>query len=550
MFLKNIGWSLFALVFLTAPACTKYLDKTNPDSEVDPDYWKNENSVRTYNWEFYNLFTGYGTGSSGDFYFSSFTDDQCPTGFTQFPVTTAASSGSWDFSMIRKANIMLARVNQVKMDDAAKKHWKGIAHFFRAFQYFKLVQVFGGVPFYNASFDVSDSTLIYKPRDSHQLVMDSVLADINFAVDNLRTTDLPNTVNRDVALALKARIALFEGTYRKYHTELSMPNADLYLSQAKDAAQKLMTSGAYTLATDYKTTYTSLDLSGDKEMILYKQYVSGYLAHSVIGWTNSTSLMAGLTKAAVESYVCSDGLPIGLSPLYKGDGSIQSLRMNRDKRLLATIDTFLTYNGSLVSGLNSNTGYRPSKFLQPLDPNQQSGQNTTDAPLFWLAEVYLNYAEACAELDQLGKYTIVQADLDQSVNRLRQRAGIPPLVLNGTQAVGFVDPKKDADVTPLVWELRRERRVEFMMDGFRFQDLMRWKRGVYMDSQKNPDSFLGAKVPDNGKVTRNAAGYITPYPPASIRIFTDPKNYLSAVPTSQILLYPQSIQAAMQNPGW
>src|ERR1700743_409403 len=195
---KNIHRLLIPLAILVLPACTKYLNKTNPDTEVDPSYWRDENSVRTYNWEFYNLFIGFGNGTAtGDFYFSTFTDDQISATFSQYPVTTAATSGDWTFAMIRKANIMLQRIDGVDMDSTAKNHWKGIAHFFRAFQYFKLVQEFGGVPFYNQSLDISDSLDIYKPRDSHQLVMDSVVADINFAVANLRVVDLPNTVNRD-----------------------------------------------------------------------------------------------------------------------------------------------------------------------------------------------------------------------------------------------------------------------------------------------------------------------------------------------------------------
>ncbi len=547
---KNICRLLLPFLVFALPACTKYLNKTNPDTEVDPTYWTDENSVRTYGWQFYNMFPGFGNGTTtGDFYFTDFTDDQLAPAFTQYPVTTNPTNSAWDFSMVRAANILLERIDGVDMDTTAKNHWKGIGHFFRALQYFRLVQNFGGVPFYGSSFDVGDTALVYKPRDSHQLVMDSVLADINFAVNNLRIVDLANTVNRDVALALKARICLFEGTYRKYHTELSIPAADQYLQAAKDAANQLMTSGTYSLAADYRTSYSSLDLSTDKEMILFKQYATGYLSHSVIGYTNGTSVMSGPTRAAVESYVCTDGLPIQLSPLYKGDASIQSLRMNRDRRLLETIDTFLTYSGSLVAGLSSSTGYRPSKFLQPADV-QQSPYNTTDAPLFWLAEVYLNYAEACAELDQMGKYSMVQSDLDQSVNKLRQRAGIQPLVLSGPQAVGFVDPAKDADVTSLIWELRRERRVELMMDGFRYQDLMRWKKGTNMDSQLNPNSWLGARVSPNGSINLNPQGYIMPYTTGTERVFTDPKDYLSAVPTSQILLYPQAIQASMQNPGW
>ena len=155
----------------------------------------------------------------------------------------------------------------------------------------------------------------------------------------------------------------------------------------------------------------------------------------------------------------------------------------------------------------------------------------------------------------MGKYTISQADLDMSINKLRARAGVARLEYTSGQNVAingtvFIDPKKDVDVTSLLWEVRRERRSELMMDGFRFQDLMRWKKGGYLDSQTNPDSYLGAKVPVNGSVRLNAQGYIMPYTIAQQRVFTDPKNYLSAVPTSQILLYPPSVQTTMQNPGW
>ena len=552
----------FLLIILLSTACKKYVDVTNPDTLVDPDYWKNENSVRTYSWEFYNMFPGFGNTSllNGDFYFPTLTDDQAAATFTQFPTSTASSNADWSFSNIRKANIMLERIDGVSMPDEAKNHWKGVARFFRAFQYFKLVQTFGGVPFYNQSLDIEDTTAIYKARDSHQLVMDSVLADINFAVANIRQKDLDNTVNKDVALALKSRIALFEGTYRKYHTELSLPDAEKYLQEAKSAAEILVNSSAYTLNPNYQTIYNSDNLAGNKEIILYKRYESGLLQHSLIAYNYSSTAMNGLSKSAVESYVADDGLPINLSPRYQGDADIFKVVTNRDKRLKLTIDTtYLYYIGHVKNSLTSSTGYRPTKFLP--DTNKiktiPTAINTaiTDAPIFWLAEVYLNYAEAAAELDQMGKYAFTQADLDKTINKLRVRAGVAKLeyvagqqtAVNGTT---FVDPKKDADVTSLIWEIRRERRSELMMDGFRVQDVLRWKKGKYLDSNINPDSFLGAKVPANGTVRLNAQGYIMPYPATSIRVFTDPKNYLSAIPTSQILLYPSSIQTTMQNPGW
>ena len=553
--------SLFLGLIICTSSCKKYVDVTNPDTLTDPAYWKNENSVRSYNWEFYNMFTGFGNGSStsGDFYFPTLTDDQAASTFTQFPQTTASSNGDWSYANVRKANIMLERIDGVAMSDESKNHWKGVARFFRAFQYFKLVQSFGGVPWISRSLDLSDSTVIYKPRDSRQLVMDSVLEDINFAVANLRVKDLDNTINKDVALALKSRICLYEGTYRKYHTELNIPDAEKFLQQSKDASLSLI-NGTYTLSPNYQATYNSDNLAGNKEIILYKRYEAGLLQHSLIAYNYSSTAMNGLSKAAVESYVAIDGLPISLSPLYQGDADIFKVVADRDKRLKLTIDTtYLYYIGHVKSSLTSSTGYRPTKFLP--DTNKlktiPTAINTgiTDAPLFWLAEIYLNYGEACAELDQMGKYTISQADLDMSINKLRARAGVARLEYTSGQNVAingtvFIDPKKDVDVTSLLWEVRRERRSELMMDGFRFQDLMRWKKGGYLDSQTNPDSYLGAKVPVNGSVRLNAQGYIMPYTIAQQRVFTDPKNYLSAVPTSQILLYPPSVQTTMQNPGW
>ena len=556
MKLSHTHWALVIVALCMGTACKKFVDVNNPDSEVDPNYWKSENSVRAYNWELYNLFPGFGNGSSlnGDFYFPTLNDDESnPTLYT-FPATAAASNGDWFFGYIRKANIMLERIDGIPMADEAKNHWKGVARFFRALQYFKLVQEFGRVPWFSHSLDISDSTQIYKQLDTHQLVMDSVLADLNFAVANLRTADQPNTINRDVANALLSRVGLYEGTYRKYHTELSMPDADKYLTACMTASQALMT-GTYALDKSYQTAYNSDNLATDKEMILYKRYEPAVLQHSLIAYLYSSTAMNGPTRSAVESYLCKDGLPIGLSPLYQGDATMSSAMANRDPRLYITIDSsYLYYKGHVKNSLTSSTGYRPIKFLP--DSNKLKsiptgiGTNYTDAPLFWLAEIYLNYAEAAAELDQMGKYSLRQADLDNTINKLRDRAGVVHMTLAGPQDPGFTDPQKDADVTSLIWEIRRERRVELMMDGFRFNDLMRWKKGTYLDYTLNPNGYLGAKVPSNGSVILNTNGYISPYKLPVTRAFTDPRNYLSNIPTSQILLYPASIQSSMQNPGW
>ena len=540
---------LYLLLLLAGTSCKKYIGVSNPDSLSDPDFWKNENSVRTYSWEFYNMFPGFGNGSSlnGDFYFTTFNDDQCAVNLTPYPATTPATNGDWSFTMVRKANIMLERIDGVAMNDEAKNHWKGIAHFFRALQYFRLVQNFGDVPWYGHSVEIEDSAQLYKPRDPRKLVMDSVLDDINFAVNNLRVNEAPitNTVNKNVALALKARICLYEGTYRKYHTELGLTaDANKFLQAAKDAAGALLNVGA--LNPVYQTIYNADKLEGNSEILLYKRYEATYLGHSTITYLYSSTVISGLNKSAVESYLCTDGKPIALSPLYQGDGNVNSVMANRDKRLKYAIDTtYLYYKGHVLNSLSSTTGYRVTKFLPDTNAIKTypvgAGANLTDAPLFYLSEVYLNYAEAAAELG-----VITQGDLDNTINKLRARAGVAPLTVDP----GFTDPNKDADVSSLIWEIRRERRVELMMDGFRYQDLMRWKKGAKMSTVLNPDITLGAKVPANGSVKLNAAGYIMPYDASSSRTFNENKYYLSAVPTSQILLYPLDMQKAMQNPNW
>ncbi|RBQ02672.1 RagB/SusD family nutrient uptake outer membrane protein [Pedobacter miscanthi] len=547
--IKSIIYLSF--IAIVGVGCSKDLNVDTPDQFSDDNFWTSENNVRTYNWGFYALFTGFGTGTTADFYFSTLTDDQDAATFQNFVLTAPTTSADWDWTYVRKANIMLERVNQIPMSDEAKKHWNGIAKFFRAMDYFNKVKTFGGVPYISKSLDVSQTDVIYKPRDSRQLVMDSILSDINYAVANIRVNDGDNVVNRDVALALKARICLFEGSYRVYHTELSLPDADKFLTEGKDACEKLMT-GKYLLNADYRSIYSSMDLAGNKEVLLYKKYLAGVLTHSVIGYTNSTTQMSGLTKSAVDAYPATDGLPIGQSPLYQGDNTITTLRANRDNRLLGTIDNFLCYNGTLVNGYSSSTGYRPSKFLNPAS-NQLAPYNETDAPIFYYPEVLLNYGEITAILDKMGKLTFTQADMDKSINLLRTRAGITKLTVTGGGNVAaggtaIADPKRDADVSALMWEIRRERRVELMMNGFRYQDLMRWKKGEYLDRAKNVEAFLGAKVPDNGKVLRNAQGYIVPYATTLTRTFVDPKNYLSAIPTGQISLYPAN--TLQQNPGW
>ncbi len=259
--------------------------------------------------------------------------------------------------------------------------------------------------------------------------------------------------------------------------------------------------------------------------------------------------MGGLTKDAIDSFLCSDGLPISLSGMYEGDGSISQTLANRDLRLVQSVEDELAYIGNPnEKGFTSSTGYVITKFNNPslgaseiLAPN-----NPTDAPVFWLAEVLLNYAESSAELG-----TLTQEDLDNTINLLRRRAGVAPLML----ATVPDDPARDADIPPLLWEIRRERRCELIMDGFREWDIRRWGKLEYLNPLLNPDIFMGAKVPlqETGAaegLTVNAQGYILPYGNNATREVEIPKNYLDAIPTGELTLYRIKGIDFPQNPGW
>ena len=558
--MKNHNIKILMAVVLSGImfSCSRdFLDRGSKVVFEDGNFWTSENNVKSYCWEFYNLFTGYGSGTNGDFYFTTFSDDQAARSMDLFPTTAPASNSHWDYTYIRKANLLLERVPAMDMLSAeAAAHYLGVARFFRAFEYANLVRHFGDVPYIDKYLDQSDVAAIYAPRTPRAAVVDSIMADLQYAAANIRSINRSkalgdvNVVSQEVVWAYLSRVALYEGTYAKYVTGDAARAATL-LQIAREAAAEIVGNGMFSLTPVYHELYGSLDLSKNPEVLLYKSYVSGILTHSVIGYTNSSTMMSGLTKDAVDSFLCSDGLPISLSAMYEGDGSIVQTLANRDLRLVQSVEGELAYIGNPnEKGFTSSTGYIITKFnnatlgaSEVLAPN-----NPTDAPIFWLAEVLLNYAEASAELGVL-----VQADLDATVNLLRARAGVAPLLMAAVPD----DPMRDADVSPLLWEIRRERRSELIMDGFRQWDIRRWGKLEYLNPAVKPGIFMGAfigtadageELPDGLSISHD--GYILPYGSGVGRPVEVPKNYLDAIPTGELTLYQLKGVDFPQNPGW
>ncbi len=508
----NLASSIMLAIALLS-SCSDYLDRGSKIVFTDNNFWTSETNVKSYCWEFYNRFKGFGTGTNGEFYFTDFTDDQAASGMKLFPTAPAASSSNWEYKYIRKANLLLQRVNSVPMSAEAITHYTAVARFFRAYEYANLIRHFGDVPYISSYLDQSDVEAIYTPRTARAIIVDSIMADLNYAVENLRYIERNesvgdvNVISKEAAWVYLSRVALYEGTYAKYVTGDATAATEL-LEIAQEAASNLVGSTQFTLTPIYRDLYNALDLSTNTEAILYKSYVSGVMTHSTIGYTNSSTMISGLTRDAVDSYLCSDGLPISLSPLYEGDDNITETLANRDERLTQSVENVLAYIGTPNDkGYTSSTGYKITKFdnsnvsaSDMIAPN-----NPTDAPIFWLAEALLNYAEAAAELGN-----ITQEDVDNTINMLRARAGVAPLSLTNVPN----DPLRDADVPPLIWEIRRERRSELMMDGFRAWDIRRWGKLSYLNPTVKPNIFMGAKVPTpqpaNGAAV-NSEGYILPY---------------------------------------
>ena len=556
---KYINFTLAVLLAGALSSCSKdFLDRGSKVVFSDDNFWTSGNNVKSYCWEFYNLFTGYGTGTNGDFYFTTFTDDQAARSMDLFPTAAPASNSHWDYTYIRKANLLLQRVPQMEMLTTEEaNHYLGVARFFRAFEYANLIRHFGDVPYINEYLDQSNVEAIYAPRTPRAAVVDSIMADLQFAVANLRTIDRSkalgdvNVLSREVALAYLGRVALYEGTYARYVAG-DEGRAVPLLQVAAEASAEIVGSGMFSLTPVYHELYGSLDLSKNPEVLLYKSYVSGILTHSVIGYTNSSTMMSGLTKDAVDSFLCTDGLPISLSGMYEGSADISQTLANRDLRLVQSVEDELAYIGNPnEKGFTSSTGYIITKFNNPslgaseiLAPN-----NPTDAPIFWLAEVMLNYAEAAAELG-----TLDQNILDATINMLRSRAGVAPMLLASLPD----DPVRDSDVSPLLWEIRRERRSELIMDGFREWDIRRWGKLSYLDPSVKPAIFQGARIAPGAAapvsytdgLSVDADGYILPYGVGTGRPVQIPRDYLDAIPTGQLTLYQLKGVDFPQNPGW
>lgn len=585
--LNILSAGLLLATAVSFSSCDDFLTRDPQDTVTDvPSFWNNEENLRTSFLDYYTyFFPGYRSSweradNFAETNVADWTDDnaqEVATLFTKVAPTTDADN--WNFKKIRNMNLLLSRIQSSSLGEEAKNHWSGVARLFRAMEYAKLVQKFGDVPYYDAVVGSTDNEQLYRARDPRTTVMDKVNEDLAFACANIRVNDGTKglTVNRAVAQGFASRIMLFEGTWQKYHANNTAKAAE-YLKAAKDYAAALMQTNAYSIAPSYKSLTTSEDLAGNPEIIMYRSYVENVVMHSLMSFQNTEHEMSSPSRSFVDAFLTKNGLPIHQAGNtdYKGKEYAKEIQ-NRDPRLADNIDeeSGLRLNG--VAAVYAASGYYANRYVNKdliNKPGGMSSTNTTDAPVMKLNEVMLNYIEAAAELADLGQYTLTQADFDKTINAIRDRQStqMPHLTLAGNalkvNGVEINDPDRDATVKPIIWEIRRERRVELAYEGLRFNDLRRWGKLEYADMTKNKKLNMGAWInkadypenaealakitlcDENGKIVTGNEGYIMPITEvAKMRVMAD-KDYLYPIPVDQITMYENHGFKLTQNPGW
>ena len=562
---KILIYGVLAMAMLTS--CNDFLDRRPLATFTNtPSYWSNTSNLDNQCVVFLNDFVGYGNGiGTGWFYFKTLSDDQVNNNNNNWQFTNVvASSADWKdaFEQIRHANYILTGLKVSSLADGLKANYAGLARLGRAWTYYQLVRQYGDVPWIETVVTTEDYDIMFGPRLDRDVVMDSVLSDLNYAAEHITWTN-KQRFTADLALAMKSEVALYEGTYCTYRNATdnagkaaNPTRAKTYLEACVDACNKLMAKN-YTLSPSYKAIYNSVDLSTNPEIIFYKPYSKNKFMHSTIDYTMNTSGTHGMTKDAFDAYLFLDGKPKSTTTLNTNDAavlnaqnqySISSALAVRDKRLQATLDTVLAFKGHERSragshAFTSSTGYAIAKYDNVVDLTTNERNNTnkqfTDCPIYWLSMIYLNFAEAKAELG-----TLTQADLDKSINKLQARAGLPAMTLTPA-----ADPANNMGVSDLLWEVRRVRRCELMFDNWiRYWDLVRWHKLDLLDSENHPNIYLGANLTNvaSPEVDVNTDKYmIGSNTLAQVRKY-EKKHYFYPIPTGQITLNGK----LTQNPDW
>lgn len=561
-------------------------DKTPIDSFTDESYWTKVSDLEYYANGLYDNLDKPGVDKDN-------TSDNCVITnpdtylFNEKLIPSTTDKTKWIWSNIRACNFFLQRYQTVEGTEDEINHYVAEVRFFRALDYFDKIKAYGDVPWYDKDLQTSDKEELYKARDSRDFVLGKIIEDLEYAVQWLPDYGkaVSGRLNKDAARTQLARVCLHYGTYKKYHSESGSPTSEELLQKAVDVTNTIMATGNYAIVQGsdagsgqmaydgyplhYANQFIQEDLTTNKECILPRIYLDGVLMHET--GRQAGSLGTGLSKDFVESFLCKDGKPISVSSLYKGDGTLEDEFVDRDPRIYQIIDNkhkpYEIVNGERQTSVYPNcdassavTGYPCVKYHSPLLLQAEANHTTYDWFVYRYAEVLLINAEANAEL---GKCT--QEVLDKTINLLRDRVEMAHLTTNPVEDPAAIN--YGYGVSPLIYEIRRERRIELISEGFRLDDLKRWNG---MKVFENPKTMFGIRITDPvrelysvGNVTfgdgdsdrpiveYEGKTYLMQYPsrglyPAGRKWTANDKRFFEPIPTNELTLNP----ALKQNSGW
>lgn len=597
--MKNIFISSIILLALFVSSCDKeYLTEVPEDQLVKANTFTNYNNFKTYAWSFYDVFNPYDLSKqdsefNGDLFLnSSSNSSSLISDWIRQNVTVPSTSSDYagPYANIRRINIMLDNVDKSKeLTQLQKNHWRSVGYFFRANEYFNLVSKYGDVIW--LEHELTDlSPELYAARTSRNVVTQNILDNLLYAETNIFPNgDGENTIGVGAVRAMISRFGLFEGTWRKYH---NLTDGDKYLRACATASEKLMVSYP-NLMPNYDLEFNSESLRGQPGIILYKNYADTQATHPLTSRHRNSAGNWDLTKKAADMYLLKDGKTRWDSPLFTTDQDPYAEFRNRDRRMLYTIMppykvvqtgagapnssstwTFdadvkhreyidlmapisdakhktlpaIQWQGQVMKQsphfrlfnngqgfMAGQTGYQLFKYYNNILLVQNV--DNTDAPIFRIAEVMINYAEAKYELGEFN-----QAIANSTINKLRVRGGVAPYTVGAEPA----DVTRDPSVAPALWEIRRERAIELMAEGFRFNDLRRWHKMDYTQPEKLGRWIKRADYGNALTVQGNGTeGYITVQGPPPAGGFPE-YYYLYPIPSNEIVLNSNLVQ----NPGW
>jgi len=568
--MKSLLYIITVLALLLFNSCEKFIDLKPLDKISTNDYWNTTTDLKNYMLQFYPA-----TFSETEMVNRDNNSDNViqTTPDVVMHGQRVKSTGNWmnQWTNIRNVNIFLENYKKCKDDINSYKHYVGEAHFFRAMFYFNLLKMYGNLPWYSKSLQIDSEQELMRPRDPRTLIVDSILVDLDKAALYLkaRTTTGNNQLNKEAALAFKTRVALYEGTWQKYHANdpfgTTGANPNKYFQACIDAAEELM-SGNYKVGIyntgnpdkDYYQLFGLDNMSAVNEVLFYRAFnAADGLGNIAQYLTTFYAYQKGFTWELVSSYLKKDGQPydyLGLAKTTKGNAFLSKIATDCDPRLKSTIwipgdlmsvsqNSFFTKPTINLGGLQlCTTGFQVKKTS---NPSSRAAGLQWDTPaetgliFFRYGEVLLNYAEAKYELNNTVAYT--------QLNLLRQRAGMPNFIVN-PQSSDLNPVNYGYTISDELYEIRRERRVELALEGFRAGDYMRWAaHSIFKGKRSKGYPFSAAEFPNFiPRLDENSLiDYFANQMPNGYN-FREGQDYLYSIPQDELTFNPN----LLQNPGW